>query len=461
MNKVIFPSLALIGSGAYLYWKNREAKNNADAGDGTSKSQSSADRIIASNKENGNTSVNTTDNYNSRDDKGTSTSKALYFGDPNKEYDQFYDYSIDPNVTEQVLKNSSAVEEVMSLNMRCRILSPFCGETGEKNIWAKGRYYTETSWGYSSIQELNKDGIEEIRECFGGTYRWYSFVIEVFNPYKVPAPLKKLSFGSIRIGDDFCAVHNPYGLCHQATQEQMGTNKHFYNYQIPNGWVSHKTTPYEMDLNVRVPAQDSVLIPVALPLTIMKPTILRYGWEKTTGYNSDTQKVISLLDYVGWKETNQYTKVDADAKAMVNNKNQGWWIFNECTAPKSIKDENVMMYITISSDKDNYSYNAGNGILTQENSKTCCLQMLHSYRKGYANNDDWQKSYIGDAEGKLPLVMTDPLDSLSEGILLINKGYPIEENFPHIYTDAEIEKIKRGVIETPLFTNDFNHENLG
>lgn len=477
-------SLAMIGSGAYLYLKGKSDGNTTSNDSGVK--NDNTQKIIDSHK-GGDTTTNTNDSYNARgevslndNELNTSAKNEMYFGSSG-EYDQFYDYTDDPVVSSLTLKNSSAVANEHALSFRCRLLSPFMAESEERTT--KGVYIASNSpyttnignlyWSYldkerNTSQYQGSNGLAPYREFFRGGYRYYAFVLEVFNPYNIKSNLKQIVIDDVEIGGEYCSVFNDFGFCHTANSKQMLVNKHVLDDKTKK--INH--VPYIMNVSIEIQPQDSVLIPIVLPLAKIsrKDTINitdnnLYVLAKRSRYSSsDALPAFSIFaiehglcfDYesdgkqYSWKDDLSVIADDFDKRTCE------YYTRFDLTAPPSLKDHNIKMKVTLSSGAGNYTFENNNGkatIMTGVSSHI--LEMIHSNRLGYDNWDDYKKSYVGDAVPTLVdknLHVNGIIDALADDIFKINKGYPIEDGFPS----------QTGLSYEPYeFTNDPTHDNLG
>lgn len=455
----LIPSIALIGSGAYLLSKSNCEKDTATKTP-AEKDNDNVSAIISAHKESEvkSNANDTSSSYNARgeanvtDNSGNAislkTSNKLYFGDKNAEYDQFYDYTDDANgFTTATAKGTTADPDVRGLFYRCRLVAPFMGQTEELKMGTDKRPIVGfPKSGFTMMGYQQEDGsvssIENIMEYYTGKYRDYAFVMEVFNPYDIQSKLHQIVLRNIVIDGKLCQVYNQGGYIHYASAKQLEANKRLY-FKVLNGVPSgkYKPSPYVYQCGsdgITINAKSSVLIPILLPLMVID----RFDVLNGTIDNST----------INYGDTKQST---------IANSYRLCTILNRCSAPADLSKCDIKMNVLISSGKDNYRYNWQNGKEEVENCQTFDLSMRHSYRNGYATMTSYQESYIGDAEGKTPSIATqgqmhDALQALGNNIYMINKGYPIEAGFPSETTAVKYDG-KNGF----AFSNDYNSFNLG
>lgn len=438
----IIPSVALLGSGAYMLYKSHLEKET------TNRTPANVEPNKVTTQEDVD---NTTNYYNGRgdtDENGTietDTKNDMYFGDGGN-YDQFYDYTKSA-YTKEVLQNSSAVASTMGLAMRCRIVSPFVAESEPLSLSMGDKAWAYKYDNYGTDRMKVGDSFVATRAFWQGSYREVAFVLEVFNPYSCSASLKQLVFKRIRIDNKKCQVVNNFGYCHDATGgDAMLINKKLYvSDSVADGSATiDEETPYILSCNINVPKQSSVFVPVVLPLAVVSSNKINT--------NSSTDKITTLQDnsvYVAKQASQLDFKIDKSNMSVL--------ILNECECPKSLSVANMNMQIYISTSSD-YTYNRNNG--SENGTKNCSssvVQLRHSYRASYQNDDDYLKSYIGSAEGKVPFKTTsahhnDTREALAECIFTINDGFPLEDGFPK-RVDLSYRNYE--------FSNDFTHDNLG
>lgn len=493
----ILPSLALIGSGAYMLWKGKDE----DDGNGTTSQTTPNDnvqKIIDSHNAKGDTSVTKTENFNAR---GESTiveegnkltldkNNAMYFGDPNSEYDQFYDYSTHPTYnTNALLANSSAVANQRASAMRCRIVSPFLAESDVEPIFSnKGYYFTyagntmEVSQNMVSYIEFKANGKTTsvpCREYIGGESRQIAFVLEIFNPFQSTSHVAQIVLDKIKIGGELCQVVNAGGYCHDADYEQMKkANKHAYSSDGNN--IEIKDKPFVMDVDIDINGRDSVFVPIALPLTKIVKTemfdVYSDGtyWKKYYSGDKGLQlsTLLSRYDLHSWFWEESHSMVEC-IKGDCANHGIEYVVINTCEAPKSLTTNNLDVKVMLSSGNGKYTYNTEKGEASiQDGVSTAYLELKHSIRNGYETTSDWQRSYIGK---ELPTIMSDIehrydiRNALADNIFKENDGYPIHVGFPEEIVESAGKKTSavsewNNNIFGPRysFTNDFTHKNLG
>lgn len=493
MIQELLPSIALIGSGAYMLWKNRSSENEVDAQSTTSSNSNKLDpnsnvqKIIDAHRDGGDTSVNQTEDYNARgestiveDGEKTelSTSNAMYFGDKGAEYDQFYDYTTNPHFnTQALLDKSVAVASQRASAMRCRIVAPFLAETDAMNIVAD-KYYFTYAGNTMKVSEEMKSYIDiegkliPCREFFGGTKRHVAFVLEIFNPFKATSHVSQIVLDEIKIGGEVCQVINDGGYCHDADKDQMKkANKHVYSGD------SSKTTaqakPFVMDVDIDINGQDSAFVPIVLPLMVIDKTI-RYdvyedGKYGKIGSKLDEQhaglyleSLLKAYDLHSWYWENSHSMVEC-IKGDCKNHGVQYVVINQCKAPQSLVDKNISVKVILTSASGIYTYNTENGKEDIDaGTSTAILSMKHTTRNGYESTSDWQDSYMGK---ELPTIMSgaehryDVRNALADNIFKCNKGYSIQSGFPKKTKDASTTSSGLGAEYS--FTNDFTHTNLG
>lgn len=418
-------SLALIGSGAYLLAKGY-AKDEG------------IDKIYSSSNPN----KNVVSDENARGGNET-TGNSMYFGDKDAEYDQFYDYSIDKTFfSEEILDGAKYAKTEHGLAMRCRIVSPFIAEKEPERISFDGKYMAYSKLPYDNVKESTSEYLKKARTFFGGTYRDIAFVLEVFNPYSISASLRQVVFEDIRINGKLCQVFNDFGFCHEASVEQMKILNRYY------GEDKMQYHPYILECNITIPKKSSVFVPVALPLTTSTTTLHKFAQAKYL--TEDFENKVYFVD-------KDEKRIHNDLLSEIINNDCSRFYLADCVAPDSLKDANLSMKVLLSSSADNFVSKISTG---QEDTKNCSFHNLtlnHSERVGYESNDSYHDSYIGDAQGKVPVVTTsshhwDVREALADCIFILNDGYPLEEDFP---------KIENLSYQGFSFKNDFTHENLG
>lgn len=450
-------SLALIGSGAYLYLKGKGEKTDTTGSKTSVDSQSSADRIIAQKKSQGDTSVDKTSDYNARGESvveqggeqiAMTTENKMYFGD-NENYDQFYDYTGVAN--ESILKHSSAVDITKGTLFRARIVAPFLAETDfpkdiyhyllstEKRICYKGA----TPTPYFSHVRTSDDKLEDVVEFAYGECSYIAFVLEVFNPYSIPSTLSQIGVSEIKIGEEKCYVFNAdAGVLHESTDEQLLINKHVFRESSGVWKFDEDKYAHPLIINtggVKIPAQDSIFIPIFLPLVVVDEisdaTTNVRSIISHTGHNEwytrdDSNKMLESqgMNYRslhGHLEPTTYQQALADK----NTGNNTHYIFVKYRKPKSLAQYNLEIKVTLSSDSQNLSHNYENGNTDVYSVSAHYLTMNHSIRKGYDKIDSWKDSYMGDAIPNVSPSVTKLWDALSDNILKYNGGHPIYDGF--------------------------------
>lgn len=483
MIQELLPSIALIGSGAYMLWKNRSSENEVDAQSTTSSNSNKLDpnsnvqKIIDAHRDGGDTSVNQTEDYNARgestiveDGEKTelSTSNAMYFGDKGAEYDQFYDYTTNPHFnTQALLDKSVAVASQRASAMRCRIVAPFLAETDAMNIVAD-KYYFTYAGNTMKVSEEMKSYIDiegkliPCREFFGGTKRHVAFVLEIFNPFKATSHVSQIVLDEIKIGGEVCQVINDGGYCHDADKDQMKkANKHVYSAESGYGNLNvaiAQPKPFILDVDIDIAGQDSAFVPIVLPLMVIEKTA------KTKIYadNDWIKALLSKYDLHSWYWENTHNMVEC-IKGDANNHGIEYLVINQCKAPQSLVDKNISLKVILTSASGIYTYNTENGKEDIDaGTSTAILSMKHTTRNGYESTSDWQDSYMGK---ELPTIMSgaehryDVRNALADNIFKCNKGYSIQSGFPKKTKDASTTSSGLGAEYS--FTNDFTHTNLG
>lgn len=472
-------SLALIGSGAYLYLKGKGEKTDTTGSKTSVDSQSSADRIIAQKKSQGDTSVDKTSDYNARGESvveqggeqiAQTTENKMYFGDKDN-YDQFYDYSADPIASNNsVLTHSSAVDNAKDTMFRARIVAPFlaeCSNYPSYNLLGDRRnnWMGKDPQPYFSHAKVGGENIPA-REYSSGNMSEVGFVLEVFNPYSSPAPLSKIAFSEIKIGGDECVVFNPCGLFNgYDTDDTMIMNKHIFE-KKNNVWKINNQ-PYIMNVSgIKIPAKDSVFIPVVLPLAIVDKIydasddimgVLNSANSSGRASANNIFYDIFKLDNWGTKSYLKYHSNDGYGAywQVLTDKNDGckYWFWVDYKKPKDVANYDLSFKVTLASDSQNFVHNYENGLTDVYNTSSHYLSLHHSKRVGYDKWDSWKDSYMGDAQ---PTFCSNDIgwvvqNALAENIFKYNGGKPIYEGFP--------TSKKSGYYWE--FDNDYNQQNLG
>lgn len=373
--------------------------------------------------------------------------RAMYFGDKEEVYDPFYDYSNDPiYFSEEMLEKANTWKDRMCYTFRARFVSPFVIESGE--LGGYPGWWTDAREG---LFEINTGGVKHLgRDFFKGTLRYYTLMMEVFNPINSPAPLKKICFKDIKIGDKDCQVFNDGGFYHEASGNQM--------YRMNRKWYKDtKTSPgaglagavnveyikrvYEYQCNITIPARSSVYVCVMLPLSVQQDN----GYAKLV--NASLQNIFDLCSQseYAW---NMYDPIDTDfrvggrarlaAEEYLARQNvylrEGDYadrvyrriydnlcgcsviLFNSFKAPDSLATSNLSAKVMVCSSEDNYIQE---GDPDNRTPKTDCpafdLKIMHGGRPISSRNIyDWQNAYFDEWEGELPIKMVnlDPEDSI-------------------------------------------------
>ena len=198
-------------------------------------------------------------------------SDPMYFGCEDEEYDPFYDFS---EFDEEDLKSYNPFDALKAEGMRCRFAFPFFAESKERGS-KTSRYYT----GYCHndykplIINIGDKVNRAVRDVWNGTYREYLFMMEIFNPLNVSAPVKELIFKEMAIGGQKVEAYTSGGIYHDSTGKQLSKVLRRWYDDVTNPQASPNATPMTYyprqlvyDVDAIVPAKSSIYVPIFLQL---------------------------------------------------------------------------------------------------------------------------------------------------------------------------------------------------
>lgn len=262
--------------------------------------------------------------------------KRTYFSNVIDEYDAFYDYSEEPDIL-NLLKNSSLNSVEKDKYVRSRIVSPFFVSSKSYQIvpdtsllkklgydccYCDGRIET-------GVIDNGYDGLSRLG--FKGDFRYYSFVLELFNPYPNDTKIESIFFKKITIGDEDCIVYNNGGYYNEASKDLIQrTNEYIFaqkgvNYEnkrnnitkkLINAWVNNPswgekinivpgTKEFRYDIKTTIKAQSSAFVMIILPLAVTEESHI-YNPKATNNWQLDLAPYFCYL----YKQEN-YNEFDA------------------------------------------------------------------------------------------------------------------------------------------------------
>ncbi|MCQ2232184.1 MAG: hypothetical protein MJZ30_10095 [Paludibacteraceae bacterium] len=400
-----------------------------------------------------------------------STKSALYFGDKNGVYDQFYDYTKANGADENLFDGTRLVVDASAHGQyyRSRIISPFFAET-QPLAWNLGSKAYQ-AFGDSDVDRMTFKNNEVllVRSAYRGEYRQIAFVLEVFNPFNRITQLQQIIIRNVKIAGKACHIVNDGGWCHEGLQDgNMSIMNKMYTIDSDSTDNLHGTlhdvpAPFIWECDIAMPKRGSVLIPIFLQ--VATTTLSSENTKDLYTHFDDTAKA-RYIRYEGKKRYGESKWISPSSNKMLcypirEDMDEGVMkiVYNDLSAPPSLKDGDFSCDITLSSGQ-NFSVNKtklNNGdydIHALNCSLPEHLALMHSYRAGYDSNDAYQKSFIGDYEGSIPYVMKSGQyyvsEALGDCIMGITKGFPLETDFPKLLNQSYSKY---------SFKNDFAHKN--
>ncbi len=380
--------------------------------------------------------------------------RVMYFGNKEEVYDPFYDYSNDPvYFSEEMLEKANTWKDRMCHAYRARFVSPIVIESGETRL--SNGWFTDAREDMFVINVANNPTI--CRDFFGGKMRYYTLMLEVFNPINAPAPLKKICFKDIEVGGKKCQVINDGGFWNEASAHQMWRmNRKWYNdtKTAPGnglaGGVNLTYIPrvYEYQCEINIPARSSVYVCVMLPLGHQREgdvKLYKSSTQNIFDLCSQTDFVFNMYDPIG-ADFSKYgaarnTAIDQLARINVYLQDGAYadrvyrrvWdnycgcqglILNGFVAPDSLASANLSAKVLLCSSDDNFVQEGDpEGRTPKADCPSFDLKMLHGSRPLSSGNQYlWQNSYFDEWEGELPIKMvnwsiTESIQSLSDRLL--------------------------------------------
>ena len=396
--------------------------------------------------------------------------------DKESEYDPFYDYTSDSTFySEDVLTQCQGVANNMSKAFRCRFLDAICAESKEYPIDG----INNDMYHIYGNSELGYVGDYQYRAGHKGYCRYYALVMEVFNPFQVQAPLRKIVLKDIYVGGDECNVVWSGGYCHDYDNGGIVNASNLY---YMDGSTC-KCYPLEYEFRTKdltIPARSSVYLKIILPLAIRKEINLNktiisdktqfcrgnletiakryFYYNFPSDYNSVTNNKPDtyfrndityelMKKYDGWdnydniRNTN-YTKyglfpVYYDFKQNKMNA----IIENTWVAPKSLRNEGLKCTAILCSNDGFYvpEHNTINSQKVQNGVSVHDIGLLHNVTS-QSNQYVYELAQFGDYEGVTPVIAEN--------------GYGLDDQL-----DTASEYVTGDTINDGLY--DYTHDNLG